>query len=73
MLTVVTMTTINTELLDRVVSNPLLLSSREILGSNLDPETRYPEVLRGFSLQTNAEIGYRIRPQPLLSRSLQIH
>jgi hypothetical protein len=36
----------------------LLLCIRQVLGSNLSPETSYPEVLYGFlqSLQANAEI-----------------
>jgi hypothetical protein len=45
-----------TEPRGRVVST--LLRIREVSGSNLGPETGYPEVFRGFpqSFQANAEI-----------------
>jgi hypothetical protein len=37
---------------------PLLLHIQEVLGSNMGPETGYPEVYHGFlqSLQANAMI-----------------
>jgi hypothetical protein len=51
----------------------LLLCIREVPGSNLGPETGYPDWGFPQSFQANTEIVPFIRPRPLSSTSFSIH